>query len=260
MSACYEARCRETVAAHFNWYEVQDDPLSCQKISNLFAHHRLESIATPARVALCARLHLLDAWGNTSCTFGETERCYALLDTDDARTMCNKVGEFCFEAEDPLVDTTTLFFELSKLLWKSHCKAHRVVAHKDAIARKTEYYFPFVLQWRKEALCLSPHASPEHERAKLSKLSVLMPKSANTRLVTKKRDSVMGAKDVYSEKLAVPNDDHGYHARVSMSSEHDRQEFDKVSLHSTGSRNEKQKRHWLPFSGNVENEIRMEID
>ena len=87
-----------------------------------------------------------------------------------------------------------------------------------------------------------------------------MPKSANTRLVTKKRDSVMGSKDTNSEKLAAPHDDHGYHARVSMSSEHDRQEFEKISLQSTVSRSEKQKRHWLPFSGNVENEIRMEID
>lgn len=260
MSACYDARSRETVAGHFKWYEIQDDPLACQRVSNVFSHHGLLQLATPARVALCARLHLLDFWGNTTCTFGETSRCYALLTPDATAIMCEAVGEFCYEAENPLIETTTLAFELSKLLWKSHCKTHRVVANKEAMARKTEYYLPFVLQWRKEALGLSPLPSPELERAKHSKLSVLMPKSTNTRLVTKKRDSVMAHKDPNSERLVAPTDGQGYHARMSMSSEHDRQEFDKASLHSVGSRNEKHKRHWLPFSGSSENENRMEID
>lgn len=88
-----------------------------------------------------------------------------------------------------------------------------------------------------------------------------MAKSGNSRLVTKKRDSVLAGADLqHWEKLSASTDGHGYHARMSLSNENDRQETDRTSLHSVGSRNEKQKRHWRPFSAHVEGGFRMEID
>lgn len=230
-----------------------------QAAANLFGYHQLEHIATPPRIALFSRLHILDAWNNTTCTFGKSERCYSPLTAEEGATICRTFGDFCFTAEDPLIDTDTLAFELSKLLWKSHCKAHRTEAQKNQMCRKMEYYLPFVLQWRKEVLGQSPTSSPDIEKEKHSKLSVLIPKSTNTRLTARKRESRDIKKDQIMEE-ATPSVSAGYHARMSTSFEQDRQEFDKVSLHSLGSRHEKRKRTWIPFTGKTSEESRMEID
>lgn len=266
MSASYDAISRNffTEECYKEWYKVRDYPLTCQKISNLFSYHQLAHILTPSRTALFARLHILDTWGNTTCTFGECERCYAPLDRDAGTLICIAFGEFCFEAENPLIDAETLAAELTKFLCKSHCTAHGVFKiYQNAMNRKMEYYLPFVMQWRQEILCHYPlpSSSPEMEKSKHSKLSVLMAKSGNSRLVTKKRDSVLASADLqHWEKLSASTEGHGYHARMSLSNELDRQETDRTSLHSVGSRNEKQKRHWRPFSAHVEGGFRMEID
>ncbi|PIA94976.1 hypothetical protein CB0940_08110 [Cercospora beticola] len=232
-----------------------------QAVSNLFGYHNFDHLATPARISLFARLHILDVWHNTTCIFREAERCHAPLTTQEGAAICAAFGDFCFEIEDPLNDTDSTKLELERLFWKALCTAHRDEAKKEDVLGKVECYLPIVLGWRGETLKQSPK-SPDTDKERHSKLGVLIPKTTNMKLTSRKRDSGNMTAKGWSGNKGAATASAGYHARMSMSSfEQDPQEFDKVSLHSMGIRNEnRSRRRWSLFTNKANDQVRMEID
>ncbi|KAF2215140.1 hypothetical protein CERZMDRAFT_82203 [Cercospora zeae-maydis SCOH1-5] len=233
-----------------------------QAVSNFLGYHNFDHIATPARTSLFSHLHILDAWHNTTCIFSKAERCYSPLSPQEGAAICSAFGEFCFELEDPLNNVEFLKQQLENLLWKAHCTAHRVEVNREDLLAKAEFYLPFVLGWRGETLLKQNPKSPNPDKERHSKLGVLIPKSTNTKLMIRKRDSGRITAKGWSENKGAASASAGYHARMSMPTfEQDRQDFDKLSLHSLGSRNEKQnKRRWSLFTGKANEQRRMEID